>query len=217
MSTLAEVFTRPPASRSLVKQQDPLTLAPQHPEGYREPEPVWGPPAPSAPQVLALLDFPHDPVTGMPVAPRRPFGQQPALPPGSTDEQGAAWAAHWARKLQEFEEADQGYFARFKFWAALDANLKTQLRADVQGRKATGIPWAVTAPHSPLMVPLVIRAQTAPEADRLYREWCGILEPDPRDPKARRLELDVRAYREPEPAEGGRPALPGEATPTSVS
>jgi hypothetical protein len=170
-----ELFTTPPPGRSLIKPADPNKLAPQDPEGIKPPVPMWGPAAHSPPEVLALLDYPHEPGTGMPVEPPPPYRDKPPpTPPGATDEQAAAWTAHWARKYDEWEEAGKAYWTRFKFYRALDANLISQLKADLAGRTATGPWWAARATYNTEHPHLLVRAPDLHAAADAYRTLCGI-------------------------------------------
>jgi hypothetical protein len=140
----------------------------------KEPPPrKWAPAERSSPQVLALLDYPHDPRTGVPLAPTPP-GDEPPPRNNATDEELAAANGRHFRRWQQFEEANRSYWARWNFWVGLDRAAKSQLCCDVQFGQEDAPEWAVTLLRDGDYPALLIRAQTEHEAIDRFKAVCGI-------------------------------------------
>jgi hypothetical protein len=66
--------------------------------------------------------------------------------------------------------------ARFRYWASLDSQSKTQLAADAQFnlREATAPAWSVTLPADPVAPGIIIRAESAALARIRATELLGL-------------------------------------------
>jgi hypothetical protein len=180
---MADDFTTPPPGRRVLRDEyQGLT-----PEEIRQreveriwgsekraaPPPVWQAPAPSPPEILALLRFAHDPQTGRPAAPPRP--PPPETPgPFASDSELVAAGGRRHRALSQFLAEDDQYWQRFTFWAGLDNCQKTQLAADARFGGEQSPSWSVVCTQDPSQVPVVVKASHAAEAISRWREICGV-------------------------------------------
>jgi hypothetical protein len=175
-------FAEPPPSRRLGRPEEVnLTPAERAEQGRRrllghtqfvEPPRVWEPGAPSSPEVLRLLDYPHA-ANGQPLPPRRP--QEPVPPgPHASDAELAAHAGRRHRTFYQYGLDEELFMDRFRYWVGLDVCQKSQLAADVQFGKEESPQWTVHVPADPAQPPLVLRAPDELTACRRYKALCGI-------------------------------------------
>jgi hypothetical protein len=177
-------FSSPPPGRAVVRAEyaglDPAEARLRDAQRlagvavqWTPPAPRWQAGAPSAPEVLRLLDFPHA-STGMP-SPVGRFIEPPPPSPAATDEEIAEHLGRRHRLFEAHREADDTYMERFRFWVGLDAASKTQLAADTQDRNSTDPSWLCTMPQDNAQVPVVLKAKDEHEARSKYEKLCGIL------------------------------------------
>jgi hypothetical protein len=176
-------FDAPPPSRRLTRPEY-AGLTPEEIR-QREVERIWGsqkraappaewqPAAPSPPEVLALLQLPHDGKTGMPLSPKPP--RLPFAHAQATDAEVLQVSGR-AHRIQAQYEADYDTFIKaYTFWATgLDSCQKSQLAAEVQFGGEDAPAWSVSSPQDPSQPPLVIKAPHAAEALARYKTLCGI-------------------------------------------
>jgi hypothetical protein len=172
-------------------------------------EPKWEPPAPcwapgrrSDPEVLRLLDYPHCPVTGMPLQPGA-FEEPAPPPPSAPDQERAGWMARRDRLWREHQAGLDEYRARFAFWASLDSCAKTQLGFDAEDRGKEGPEWLVSVPADPAQPPVILAAADAHEARQRYKVKNGIIVVVPRAEAGYGEPVEVVAYLPPLPSCNG--------------
>jgi hypothetical protein len=168
-------FTTPPPSRRLLRPEEvDMTEAERRAadvkrlwgDDQKVPQPSlpWPPGRPSAPEVLRLLDYAHDAATGRPTRPARP--RLLAAPGDASDAQIAAVNGANYRAQMAYEQEDESFLTRFRYWAALDEQLKTQLCADV--RWQDGPAWLVSAPRAREVPNVVLHAPDEHVARQRY-------------------------------------------------
>jgi hypothetical protein len=142
-------------------------------------ESIYQSPGFSKPEVLRLLNYEHA-KNGQPIPPRPP--KIPSAPLGASHEELLAYTVERDRLLGRVTEATENYMARFRYWASLDSQLKTQLAADAQFNiaEADKPAWSVSLPADPVAPRLIIRAESAALARIRAVELLGLwAEPAP--------------------------------------
>jgi hypothetical protein len=141
----------------------------------KEPPPrQWLPAERSHAGILALLSYPHDPRTGVPLQPVRP-ADEPPPPKHATDAELAAAAGRHFRRWAEFEEADRRYWQNYLFWVGLDRAQKSQLCCDVQFGGEDVPEWDVCHTRDGDFPNLRLRAASEHQAVARFQSVCGII------------------------------------------
>jgi hypothetical protein len=184
-------FSVPPPSRRLpraefaglteeeIRDADARRLLGERP--WQPPERFWAPGAPSPPEVLKLLEYPHHQDTGMPLPPEK-YVAPPEPGAGASDAAHAAYQGLCARLEKQYREAERSYRARFAWWAGASAAVKTQLCADIaSARQPAGAPsWRCCVLSDPIQPEAVLKAQDENAARALYKRLTGIRYVEPK-------------------------------------